>query len=104
MFDGWYRLPYDQGLLGKNITLDKAVCVSRDETYYIDEDEIIKSNLYVAKFKYKVTAWMPVKYSVDSLPIFYYCREGDQYKNQGKYAEIYADYNSKLTDIKLRCV
>lgn len=97
MFDGWYRKDYSQSETGSTVSLDDAVCVSRDEKYYIDEDEIIKSNLYVAKFKYKVTAWIPVK--IDAAK-FRYDNENRE-NNDGKYTEIYVDYNTNASELNL---
>lgn len=97
MFDGWYRKDYSQSETGSTVSLDDAVCVSRDEKYYIDEDEIIKSNLYVAKFKYKVTAWIPVK--IDEAK-FRYDNENRE-NNDGKYTEIYVDYNTNASELNL---
>ncbi len=95
LFDGWYQIPADQLNNNKNsdgsINLDNAYCVSREQTYYVDEDYYTESNYYVAKFKYKVTAWMPVKTASNSFT----------YANASKYAEIYVDYNTPASELSL---
>ena len=92
LFDGWYQIPYDESLLGSNISLDDAVCVSRDKKYYVNEDYQTTKYLYVAKFKYRVTAWMPVKYRYGGLDSRFYYRNYDNDIDQGRYTELWANY------------
>lgn len=94
MFDGWYRKDYSQSEAGSTVSLDDAVCVSRDEKYYIDEDEIFDQNLYIAKFKYKVTAWMPEEIETrgGNVSDFYYVRGRDV--DLSPYAEVWVDHGT----------
>ena len=91
MFDGWYQIPYSESVLGSPISLDNAVCVSRDKKYYVNEDYYTDKYLYVAKFKYRVTAWMPVEYQSGLTSWFYY-RSYEDYTDQGRFAELWANH------------
>ena len=56
MFDGWYQIPADELDSYKYpdsnaINLDNAICVSREQKYYVDEDYYTDSYYYVAKFR-----------------------------------------------------
>ena len=94
MFDGWYQIPYDESIKGNPIKIDNAICVSRDKTYYVNEDYQTEQYLYVAKFKYRVTAWMPVEYeSLPTISYFYY-RNYSDFQDQGKFTEVWADYGN----------
>lgn len=91
MFDGWYQIPYSESVLDSPISLDNAVCVSRDKKYYVNEDYYTDKYLYVAKFKYRVTAWMPVEYQSGLTSWFYY-RSYEDYTDQGRFAELWANH------------
>lgn len=100
MFDGWYQIPYSESVLGKPISLNNAVCVSRDKKYYVNEDYYTNQYLYVAKFKYRVTAWMPVEYhQLPSVSWFYYRNYSNyvsNYVDQGKFAELWANHGDTV--------
>lgn len=96
LFDGWYQIPYDESLLGSNISLDDAVCVSRDKKYYVNEDYQTTKYLYVAKFKYRVTAWMPVEYESSGSISYFYYRSYDNNTDQGRFAELWANYGDTV--------
>lgn len=103
MFDGWYQIPYSESVLGSPISLNDAVCVSRDKKYYVNEDYYTNQYLYVAKFKYRVTAWMPVEYhQLPAVSWFYYRNYSNyvsNYVDQGKFAELWANHGDTAASL-----
>lgn len=99
MFDGWYQIPYDGSILNEPISLDDAVCVSRDKKYYVNEDYYTDKYLYVAKFKYRVTAWMPVEYENSPGVGHYYYRSHNNNIDQGEFTEVWANHGDTISII-----
>ncbi len=99
LFDGWYQIKESDFKENEPVDLSKAYCVSREKTYYVDEDYYTESYRYVAKFKYKVTAWMPQEIETSgSVSYFYYCMDEDG-NGLRPYAEIWAEYNEKADKV-----
>ena len=100
LFDGWYQIPADQfdGSKYDNgaVDLSNAYPVSREKQYYVDEDYYTQDCYYVAKFKYKVTAWVPEEEKELSSVSYF------RYGTNKPYAEIYADYNESADSVKTR--
>ncbi len=100
MFDGWYRMPFKTTSGAIKLDEENAICVSRNKKYYVNEDDYTTPYLYVAKFKYRVTAWMPVEYhQLPTVSWFYYRNYSNyvsNYVDQGKFAELWANHGDTV--------
>lgn len=91
LFDGWYQVNASEFTENQPVDLSNAYCVSREKTYYVDEDYYTEPYRYVAKFKYKVTAWMPEEIETSgSISYFFYVMRNNTQLDP--YAEIWASY------------
>lgn len=96
MFDGWYRMPLKTTSGAIKLDEENAICVSRNKKYYVNEDDYTTPYLYVAKFKYRVTAWMPVEYHESYAVSWFYYRNYKEYVDQGKFAELWANHGDTV--------
>lgn len=99
MFDGWYRMPLKTTSGAIKLDEENAICVSRNKKYYVNEDDYTTPYLYVAKFKYRVTAWMPVEYENSPWVGRYYYRSHNNNIDQGEFTEVWANHGDTISII-----